>query len=55
MLLAQENEIDLSFPISSHLKHLFFGKSLTTLKLLIEKPVVYSSRELSVRTHVRIE
>ena len=33
MLLAQENEIDLSFPISSHLKHLFFGRYLTAIKL----------------------
>ena len=50
MLLAQENEDDLSLPISSHPKHLFFGKSLTTLKLLIEKTVIYSVRVTHLKT-----
>ena len=50
MLLAQENEDDLSLPISSHPKHLFFGKSLTTLKLLIEKTVIYSVRVAHAKT-----
>ncbi len=50
MLLAQENEIDFNLPISSHLKRVFFGKSLTALKLVIEKTVVYSAGNDYVKT-----
>ncbi len=50
MLLAQENEIDFNLPISSHLKRVFFGKSLTALKLVIEKTVVYSVGNDCVKT-----
>lgn len=55
MILEQENGCYLNLPLSSHLKHVFFGKHLTAPILMTEKTVVYSAgndhaKTLDIRT-----